>query len=492
MKSLTSILFFLILLASCNNTAEVQEAAADAHDHGAIFILQFERNMELFAEADQLYAGHGVEVRAHLTFLEDYSPAKNGILYARLVQGANTPDWEPLELEKPGIFIGSLIPDDESAADFEFMYQEDELEIVFVEKSLTVYTHADTPPEPPPHGDEVIFTKEQAWKTKFGLLPLKPTEFKKSIHCSGEICLNPASVVEIIAPATGKLAFNGTKLFEGSYVNKGALLFTILSTGLSHDNILIELNTARAEYEKSKANLERKEKLLEIDAVSRKDYEEAKSTFDQDVVRFKLLNSQVSESGMLVKSPVSGYITEVYSAENGFTQTGTVLLEIVKEGGMLIKANVPSNYSNSLAAISNANIKLPQYPDIRSIEDYGGKLVSYGRTIDPLTGMIPVYFSIDKSDLISGTCVELWLFTKLTVDELVIPGSSLLEEYGQYFVYVQEEGEAYEKRPIEIEEGDGVNYKVISGLEFGEVIVSKGGMAIKIANAMGAPPVHSH
>ena len=135
---------------------------------------------------------------------------------------------------------------------------------------------------------------------------------------------------------------------------------------------------------------------------------------------------------------------------------------------------------------------LPQEDRVISIGEWGGELSSFGRTIDPQTGMIPVYLHVGKADLVPGTFAEIWLLTEAVADQIVIPGTSLLEEYGSFFVYVQEGGEIFEKRRVEIADNDGINYRVVSGLKPGEVIVSKGGMAIKVANALGAPPAHTH
>lgn len=491
MRHITSILFFLIFVISCQNPDNAEEAAVQAHDHGSIGILVFEGGMELFAETDQLYARHGVEIRAHLTFLEDYSPAQNGILYARIVQDEKDPDWVALELAQPGIYTGTTSPDSPGICCFEFMYTEGELEVIFSQDSLKVYTHDDVVPEIE-HHDGLIFTKEQAWKTEFGLLPIQPSDYSKAIHCSGEICVAPGNMIELIAPASGKIAFVRSNMVEGSYVRKGSVLFTLQGTGLGSENILMELNTAKAEYEKSSADFDRKEKLLKIEAVSRKDFEEAKASNEANKTRYQILQNQINESGIVVKSPVSGYLTEVLVVSNSYTETGSVLVKIIKEGGLLIKAIVTVTQADKIKFISSANVKLPDDRAVHSISDWGGKLTSIGRSIDPKTGMIPVYFKVDKQDLVPGTFIELWLLTDTISDQIVVPESSLLEEYGLYYVFVQEEGEIFEKRLVQISDSDGANYLVTSGLSMGEVIVSKGAMAIKVANAMGAAPVHSH
>jgi len=494
MKYITLVFFYLTLMVSCNQTdhdhdAEAQEV--DTHDHGSLGILVFEKNMELFAETDQLFVGHEVEIRAHLTFLEDYSPAKNGILHVRIIQDGNNPEWVELKLAQAGIFTGSVSPENPGMCSFEFRYTKGETQVVFSKDSLKVYTHDDVLPDEA-HHHELTFTKEQAWKTEFGLMPVKAKDFISTIHCSGEIFVAPESTVELIAPAGGKIAFAGTNLLEGTYVRKGSQLFTILGTGLGSDNILMELNTAKAEYEKSSADLVRKEKLMKIEAVSKKEYEASKANYETNKTRYQILKNQINESGIIVKSPVSGYITEVLVASNSYAEAGAVLVKIIKKGGLLIKANVPVTQADKIKMISSANFKLPHDKTVYSLNNWDGRVSSFGKTVDPETGMIPVYFAVDKPDLVPGTFAELWLLTDTISNQVVVPESSLLEEYGLYYVFVQEEGEAYEKRLVHISDNDGKNYLLSSGLSLGEVIVSKGAMAIKVANAMGGAPVHTH
>lgn len=116
MKYLISISFLLAFFSACNNKVADPADQGQGHDHGAMAILQFSDGMELFAETDQLVEGHGVNIRAHLTFLENYAPAKNGILYARISQENAKPDWEPLELVQDGIFTGAVSPRSREAA----------------------------------------------------------------------------------------------------------------------------------------------------------------------------------------------------------------------------------------------------------------------------------------------------------------------------------------------------------------------------------------
>ncbi|MFO7614699.1 MAG: efflux transporter periplasmic adaptor subunit, partial [Bacteroidales bacterium] len=75
---------------------------------------------------------------------------------------------------------------------------------------------------------------------------------------------------------------------------------------------------------------------------------------------------------------------------------------------------------------------------------------------------------------------------------LVVPLSSLIEEQGQYFVFVQTGGESFVKRQVELANNDGVLTEITSGLSVGERIVTKGAYQIKLAAMSGDLPLHGH
>lgn len=481
------------LFVSCQN-AKPDEASADTghgDDHGSLPVLLFSDGMEMFAETDQLFEQQEVDIRAHLTFLNDYSPATKGNFYARITQGQNIPSWTLLELAQAGIFTGIVKPEVSGEAKFEFKYEEEDLEVYFTLDQARVYAHDEEPPAEK-HIEGLAFTKEQAWVTTFGLMPIRLETYSEAINCGGVVELSSGSEYELVAPASGTIHFANNAPGIGQFVNKGTTLFYVLPTGTGDGNFQLELVTVKSEYEKAKANFLRKEELVKEEAVSAKVFEEARSAYNIARSRYELLQSQLSESGLVVRSPISGYITEFVVKGSGYVRTGDLLLKLIKEDGLLIKANVPSMYTQQIKHISSANFKVPGESKIYSIEDFNGKLLSRGRTLEANSGMIPVYFSGNFSQIIPGTFVELWLLCEPLENQLLVPKTSLLEEYGMYYVCVQIGGETYEKRKVEVAGYDGFNYLISSGLTVGEMIVSKGAMAVKVANAIGAPPAHSH
>jgi multidrug efflux pump subunit AcrA (membrane-fusion protein) len=104
-----------------------------------------------------------------------------------------------------------------------------------------------------------------------------------------------------------------------------------------------------------------------------------------------------------------------------------------------------------------------------------------------------VHFQIDsKPDMLPGSFAEVFLKTIPINDALVIPVSALVEEQGIYYVYVQTEGESFQKKELKLGANDGQKVQVLSGVAEGERVVIKGGYQIKLSQASGALPAHGH
>jgi multidrug efflux pump subunit AcrA (membrane-fusion protein) len=94
--------------------------------------------------------------------------------------------------------------------------------------------------------------------------------------------------------------------------------------------------------------------------------------------------------------------------------------------------------------------------------------------------------------MLAGSFAEVYLKTTLINDALVIPVSALIEEQGIFYVYVQTEGESFQKRELKLGANDGQKVQVLSGVNAGERVVTKGGYQIKLSQASGTLPTHGH
>jgi hypothetical protein len=85
----------------------------------------------------------------------------------------------------------------------------------------------------------------------------------------------------------------------------------------------------------------------------------------------------------------------------------------------------------------------------------------------------------------------MYIKTKSNQETVIVPNSSLVEEYGNYFVLVQLTPEMFEKREVKTGLSDGINTEIIVGLSEGERIVSKGAIIVKLAAVSNTLDAHS-
>jgi membrane fusion protein, heavy metal efflux system len=59
-------------------------------------------------------------------------------------------------------------------------------------------------------------------------------------------------------------------------------------------------------------------------------------------------------------------------------------------------------------------------------------------------------------------------------------------------VYVQTAGESFEKREVKLGASDAAQVQLLSGVQEGERVVTKGAYQIKLATLSGTMPAHGH
>jgi RND family efflux transporter MFP subunit len=104
-----------------------------------------------------------------------------------------------------------------------------------------------------------------------------------------------------------------------------------------------------------------------------------------------------------------------------------------------------------------------------------GKIELIDRAVDPQTGTIRVrlIFPNQDYDLRPGMNCEIRVLHKASVPQLVIPYKAVVEQMGEYFVFVVDQEVAHQAK-ITLGQKVGSNVVIQDGLKTGEVIVTDG------------------
>lgn len=316
--------------------------------------------------------------------------------------------------------------------------------------------------------------------------------FNFIIKTSGAI--KPANSSEIVLTASnaGIVRFVNNQLTEGALVNQGQAVFYILGENLVDNNINIKYNQIKSTYDKAKSDYERAEQLVKKSIVSEKEYEHLKMVYFNAKAEYELVQKSAKANGSVI-APEKSYIKEFYVEEGQYVEAGERLACVISKSKLNLVAEVSQKYINDLADIESASFLLTGKSEVFDTRDLNGKLLSWGKSITADSYYIPVVFEIDyHKNIIPGSFAKIYLKSKITENCLVIPKSALIEEQGNYFVFVEEGHDQFHKHPVQLGREDGKNVVITEGIHENDVIVTEGAFHVKLANMSSALPAHSH
>jgi membrane fusion protein, heavy metal efflux system len=496
-KLLLPLAVIIIMLLSCSHEhAHVQEAEGKGLE--ALAYTLYTDRTELFVEFKPLVVGTECRFAAHFTALgETFKAFTEGTITLTVDVNGKQVAVTATEPQVPGIFRLRLTPNTAGIAKLSFNIKTKSFTDLITIDSVKVYSDeksalADQHEESGGAGN-ITYLKEQAWKVDFANAPVKKTMFSDIIKTNGQILSAPGDEVIITAKAKGIVLFSGKKTIVGSAVNAGTNLFTITGGDLTEGNIDATYKEARSNYEKAKTDYERSKELVKDKIVSEKDFQQSKVDFENAQIVFNTVARNYSDGGQTVSSTMTGFLKNILVSEGQYVNAGTPLATISKNKKLILQANVSQKYFDKLKGITTANFRTAGNNTVYDAEQLNGKLLSYGKSTSANSPFIPITFEIDNTgNFIPGSVAEVYLKSFPVADALVIPVSSLIEEQGNFFVFVQMEGESFQKREVKLGAADGINVQLLSGVSEGERVVTKGAYQIKLSMASGTLPAHGH
>lgn len=338
--------------------------------------------------------------------------------------------------------------------------------------------------------DAINISPEKAEKLGIEATPINYENYSGSIKVTGEIIAPPSSRRVISATAPGIVTLPNS-VSPGKKVGAGQLIASISSAEIAGGNVLSELGLR---YDAAKREVERLTPLHEKGVVSTKEYNRAVT--EMESARAALGNKQSSDGVIQVKAPVGGTLSSLYVGNGDYVEAGQVIGVIGDNSLLTLKADLPRRYHSKESQIRTAYI-IPPCGDCPGfvIEDYNGKRLDGDISVkDSKSSFLPIYFTFNNPGSIEGSgYVDVYLKLDEKKNALVVPSESLVEEQGQWWLYVKLDEDCYEKRAVKPGNFGGDVVEIVSGLNPGEEVVTKGVTFVKLAENSGViPEGHSH
>ena len=487
----------IALLASCqqSNTSQEHRRPHEAESTTLTYTLYSDKT-ELFVEFKPLVVGQSSPFAAHFTKLgETFTALEQGTIILSLIvndKGIRQTSEKP---SSPGIFRLALKPTTAGTGRLIFDIRTEEYTDKIVIDSVTVFADDKAAQEANVEGATdggITFLREQAWKIEFANEEVQPRPFHEVIKVSGQLNTRPSDEQVVTARSNGVVTWNNT-IVPGSQVKQGEQLFVLASGNFTQGNIQSQYREAKANFEKAEADNNRVQPLLADKIISQKDYLVIRNRYDQAKIQFETLNRNYTKGGQTVQSPMNGFVKQISVRSGEFVEAGQPLAVISKDQSLQLQADVPLRYATRLPFIREAHFRTLHDNKVYRTEELNGKVLSYGKAIGDAASLLPIYFALtNNGSLIPGDVVEVYLKSTTIQNALVVPVGALIEEQGNFYVYVQVGGESFAKRPVTLGAQDGAMVEIRSGLTAGERVVTKGAYMIKLATQSGGVLAHGH
>lgn len=484
----------LLALPACQHAHHSEDKHAHSEEE-QLSLSAYGSRIELFAEADPFVAGEESHLHIFLTRLEDFKPVDSAEVRIRLNEKVFSCFKSP---QKDFCFTG-IVPQKAGEdtlhvwVDIAGCEQTDTL-------SVPIHVYEDehdahrAMEEGKPMGlNTVSLPKVMGYRIDFATEPILLENVEKTIATTALISPLPSTQNVISAKSGGIVAFNGIGIVEGMHVEKGDVLFFIEDGLMIEKSMKTYYERIRNEYRKTKQEYERKKALLSKKIVSESAFLEAETAYRNAKVEYDNLQINASDNRRAVYAPATGFI-ETLLVENGqYVEAGQSLLVIHQGGGRhLLSAEVAAIYHPFLKNIRTANLKTLNGKRTYSLEELNGKLLAYGQCAKEGSPLLPLSFEIDIApDIVPGTFVNLYVKTSGEQKSLSVANTAIIEESGNYFVFVQLTPEVFDKRPVSIGVSDGFRTEIEAGLREGDRVVSKGAQILNLRQEKGSLDPHA-
>lgn len=343
--------------------------------------------------------------------------------------------------------------------------------------------------------NSITITEEQARQVH--VEPVHMREFIAQRSAVGYVDFNQDTTVQVLSPYAGRI--RQVPVRAGESVKKGQALYTVDSPDLVQ--AVSSLIAAAGVRSLATRNLERARKMVEIQAASQKDLDQAMSDQQsaegayqaaRDAVRIfgksdaemdKIISGRKVNGEMTVFSPINGKVVARNAAPGMLVQPGSTPapVAVADTTAKWVIANVTEYDAPKLKLGLPARISITAMPG----KFYKAEIVNIGASIDPATRRVPVRTEVQDPD---GELQQQMLATFVfdvsppVMSTAISPNGVVREGDGTMSAFVTTDGRLFTRTPLKVGMEQNGFVQILEGLSDGDKVAGDG--AIFLSNAI--------
>ncbi len=327
-------------------------------------------------------------------------------------------------------------------------------------------------------------TASQPVKAKpANVMTVQPTHYEENDTLPGRV--EPIRSAEVRARVAGIILQR--KFVEGADVKAGDVLFEIDPASLNIDlaHAKGELAMAQATLFDAKALVDRYRPLLKAQAVSKQKYDAAQAAYlsaaaSVESAKADVASAQLNLDYATVRAPISGRIGRAKVSEGMLVGQGeTTLLATIQQLDPVYIDFTQSvsdtlKYRETINQNTSANSTMLSAKLDGYSKNFGGKLLFSSSQVDEKTGNVVLrgLFPNPTKTLLPGMYVRVTATQTSVSDALLVPQRAVMRSSGgEAFVYLVDDNNMVESRPVVTGSMSGVLWRITKGLNGGEKII---------------------
>ena len=306
--------------------------------------------------------------------------------------------------------------------------------------------------------------KGKSKSTSVNGIVVKYQTFDNNLALSGSIEANEQ--VEIRSEVSGIV--EGIYFQEGSYVNKGQLLFKVNDIELR-----AQLRQTSTKEGLASENERRAKLLLQKEAISQEEYDLARADLKSAQAQSQLIQAQIAKTS--VRAPFSGKIGLRSISPGTYITPAILVTKLVNTGKLKITFSIPEKYASQVKTNTTITFKVAGFED-----RYTAKVYAIEPEIAVATRTLQVRAIAENKDgkLLPGTFADVELPLDIIKNAIVVPTEAIIPVQNGKKVFIANNGLAKELM-IETATRTETSVLVLSGLKEGDTVITNGVMALK-------------
>jgi membrane fusion protein (multidrug efflux system) len=293
---------------------------------------------------------------------------------------------------------------------------------------------------------------------------IKAVAFDKKLNVTGSILANES--VELKAEVSGKI--QRIYFTEGQFVKKGDLLLKI-----DDDELLAQLDKQKANKKLNEDNEFRQRKLLEKEAISQEEYDNALNRLKTTEADIRLLGAQLAKTS--IRAPFNGYIGFRYVSEGAFISSSVIIATLFSLDPAKIEFSIPAKHA------ARVSVKSKIFFTIESdTTRYSGLVYAVEPQIEASTRTLKIRALTPNPNrkMLPGQYVSIQLVLEHLENSIMVPTEAVVPEQDGNKVFLVKNGVAAESRVSAGERTDRT-LEILSGLKVGDTVLTSGILQLK-------------